>query len=123
MSNVSTSRKSHNVSRTLRLVAPLDLENRNGLLQITIRSGVKKIKEEVFEYRLAKIAADFGAGFLLEKQNPPAGPGEPTAYHVNVNGQHSTCECQGFTRWGMGKDGTGCKHIAALAKLIELGKV
>jgi hypothetical protein len=36
---------------------------------------------------------------------------------VNVDGQHSTCDCRGFERW------RSCKHLATLLELVEEGKL
>src|SRR5579884_3123388 len=44
-------------------------------------------------------------------------------YDVLLDGPASSCECRGFVFWGMGKDGRGCRHIAALQALIEAGKL
>jgi hypothetical protein len=46
-----------------------------------------------------------------------------TQYDVLLDGAGSLCDCLGFERWGMGKEGKGCRHIAALAKLRQLGRV
>lgn len=56
--------------------------------------------------------------FRLEKAT------DGTVYNVLLHGEHSLCDCQGFERHGMNtKDGKGCKHIAALATLQQLGKL
>lgn len=54
--------------------------------------------------------------FLLTK---PDG----TSYDVLLDGPCSLCDCLGFERFGMCKAGTGCKHVAAMAKLVQVGKV
>jgi hypothetical protein len=43
-------------------------------------------------------------------------------YHVHFDRTlgHS-CTCLGFLHHGMGKDGKGCRHIAALAELLGRG--
>jgi hypothetical protein len=53
-------------------------------------------------------AAEVGAGRFR---------GEESVYHVNVDGQHSTCDCRGFERW------RSCKHLATLLELVEEGKL
>jgi hypothetical protein len=65
-----------------------------------------------------ELPADFGRGFELTKLGPGSDP-EVAAYHVLLapDGKHS-CECKGFLRWGLGRDGKGCKHIGALLTLL-----
>lgn len=47
-----------------------------------------------------------------------------TQYNVLLHGEHSLCDCKGFEHRGMNtKDGKGCKHIAALTKLHQIGKL
>jgi hypothetical protein len=47
-----------------------------------------------------------------------------TQYDVMLDGPDSLCDCKGFEHRGMQiNDGKGCKHIAALTKLHQLGKV
>ncbi len=47
-----------------------------------------------------------------------------THYNVLLCGSVSLCDCKGFEHRGMNtKDGKGCKHVAALATLRQLGKV
>lgn len=61
-----------------------------------------------------------GRGLELTKPNS-------TVYHVNLNGKASTCSCPGFDShgWHVGPDGepTACKHIMALLKLEQTGKL
>jgi hypothetical protein len=41
-----------------------------------------------------------------------------------LDGPASLCDCIGFEHRGMNtKDGKGCKHVAALTILRQLGKV
>ncbi len=45
-------------------------------------------------------------------------------YNVMLDGPASLCDCKGFEHYGMQtKDRKGCKHIAALAKLKEMGRI
>ena len=45
-------------------------------------------------------------------------------YDVLLDGPGSLCECKGFAHYGMQtKDGKGCRHVAALTKLQQLGKL
>jgi len=47
-----------------------------------------------------------------------------SAYDVLLDGPGSQCDCIGFEHRGMNiKGGCGCKHIAALTKLHQLGKL
>lgn len=47
-----------------------------------------------------------------------------TTYDVLLDGPASQCDCIGFEYRGMNiKGGCGCKHIAALTKLQQLGKL
>jgi hypothetical protein len=75
-------------------------------------------------YLVVRIPADFGEGWKVVKvELTPTEPGSPpkaevtATYHVNLNGQQSSCTCLGFLRHGMFRDGRGCKHIAALFAL------
>ena len=45
------------------------------------------------DYILTEIPADFGRGFLVEKI------GHEESYHVNIDADKRTCECQGYNRW------------------------
>jgi hypothetical protein len=64
------------------------------------------------DYDLARVPADFGAGFRLTKLL-----GEHDTYHVNLNGQASLCDCLGHTHHGH------CKHVDALAALVRAGRL
>ena len=47
-----------------------------------------------------------------------------TVYNVHLDGPASQCDCTGFEYRGMAtRDGKGCKHIAALTRLTQLGKL
>jgi hypothetical protein len=49
---------------------------------------------------------------------------EGTVYNMMLDGPASLCDCIGFEHRGMNtKDGKGCKHVAALTLLRQLGKV
>jgi hypothetical protein len=81
-------------------------QGENGLLRITVG-------KDTADYFLARIPADFGTAFKLEK----VGEEDATPYHVNLNGPQSTCECKGFTRWNR------CKHKDGLAALVAAGRL
>jgi hypothetical protein len=51
----------------------------------------------------------------LRKSVPDASESE--VYHVNLDGQHSTCDCRGFERW------RSCKHLDTLLELVEKGRL
>jgi hypothetical protein len=118
MATLASPRTSRNVVRRLAVVQPFDANGQNAEVSITLTRGKKT---ETSRYWIDRLPADWGRGFLVEKQGDGTTLNEE--YCVNVNGQQSTCECLGFLRWGMGKDGAGCRHIGALLKLIELGEV
>lgn len=45
-------------------------------------------------------------------------------YDVLLDGPGSLCDCKGFAHHGMNiRGGRGCKHVAALTKLQQLGKL
>ena len=79
-------------------------------------------KETTF-YHLETLPADFGKGFRLTKADQGDGPNE--GYDINLDTHHGMhdCTCKGFLRWGMGKEGKGCRHIAALVALFDAGKL
>jgi hypothetical protein len=54
-----------------------------------------------------------GRAFLVEKVFAL----EEAAYHVNLNGQQSSCECKGFLHHGH------CKHVEGLTVLVQAGKL
>ena len=61
-------------------------------------AGVVRITvgKEPADYLLTEVPADFGRGFLVEKVCFDA----PAAYHVNIDGDKRTCECQGhYSHW------------------------
>ena len=64
------------------------------------------------DYHVIPLAPDLEVAthaFRLKK----AATGETYDVSCGVEG-HFTCECKGFLRWGMCKDGKGCKHIRCL---------
>ncbi len=84
--------------------------------------GVVRIKVGALEteYLVQPIPADFGRAFTLTK----VGSEEGEVYAVNLDGPKSQCGCKGFCRYGMAAGGgTGCKHIAALQALVNVGKL
>jgi hypothetical protein len=97
----------------------LSRSGKTSLAVLTLTVG-----REVFHYFLSELPCQAGGrGFLLEKFASEQKPGEPDHYHVRVDAEAPSCECLGFLRWGMGKEGKGCKHIAATRELIAAGKL
>jgi hypothetical protein len=92
-------------ARSIRLVVPMNEQGENGLLRITVG-------KDSADYFLARIPADFGTAFRVEKVGS-----EGDAYHVNLNGRQTTCECKGFTRWNR------CKHVDGLTALNAAGRL
>jgi hypothetical protein len=88
------------------------LEDREGTLVLTITLQQGR-QEHTVAYFLSEIPADWGRGFELRKSVPDASESEESVYHVNVDGQHSTCDCRGYERWRF------CKHLATLLELVE----
>jgi hypothetical protein len=64
-------------------------------------------------YHVTPLAADFGAAFEVAKVSDPGQP----VYHVNLDGDRSSCDCPGFLHHGH------CKHAAGLAALKRAGKL
>lgn len=67
-------------------------------------------------------------GYLVEKLDTPNAfqlmKNDGTTYNVQANGNDSLCDCIGFEHRGMNtKDGKGCKHVAAITRLLQLGKL
>jgi hypothetical protein len=90
------------------------LEDREGALVLTITLQQGR-QEHTVAYHLTEIPADWGRGFELRKSVPDASESE--VYHVNLDGQHSTCDCRGFERW------RSCKHLDTLLELVEKGRL
>jgi hypothetical protein len=66
-------------------------------------------------YFVTPLRADFGSAYELRKIGPNGF--EPVGYHVNLNGQQSSCECRGFLQHGH------CKHVSGLAVLQACGLI
>jgi len=93
-------------ARSIRLtLQPFD--GNPGVVQITVG-------KERADYFVTPIPADFGRGFKVEKMGDEA---DPTAYHVNLDGEQRSCECKGFGRWHH------CKHADGLAALVKAGQL
>jgi hypothetical protein len=75
---------------------------------------------DITAYRVESIPCDFGrAAFRLHKADK--GDGEPAVYDVLLDGADSRCDCRGFERHGMCKDGKGCRHVAGLTAALDAG--
>jgi hypothetical protein len=76
--------------------------------------------QDTTAYRVQPLNAEFGAAaFRLTRAIK--GDGVAEVYDVLLDGDRSLCDCKGFLKHGMCKDGRGCKHIASLAALIAAG--
>ena len=72
-------------------------------------------------------------GYMVEDTSSLTNAGVPTfrltktdgtVYNVLLDGPGSQCDCIGFEHRGMDtKDGRGCKHVASLTILRQLGKL
>jgi hypothetical protein len=108
MATTTTNRKPR--QRFVRLLLPTNDAGQNGLLRIAERRGRKV---QVDEYLFDRIPADFGTAFLVEKKD--AGPEH--RYHVNLDGEHGTCECKGFLSHNH------CRHVESLRALTAAGRL
>jgi hypothetical protein len=116
MATATRARKPRQVARTVRLaLAPF--ENNPGVLEIRVVSGVKAPRTELYEYLVSPLAADFGKGFLLSRFRAPGEEDQPETYQTNVDGPRSVCSCKGNLAHGH------CKHVSALAALVQAGKL
>ena len=118
MATVPTPRPRVKPARTVQLLGRPDPI---GLLAIT----VGKLRNS---YLLQRVPADFGAAYALTKLVlVEIEPGVHEQRHAETYHVHfdrtlgDSCTCLGFLHHGMGKDGKGCKHIAALAELRGQG--
>ena len=65
-------------------------------------------------YKLRAVASDFGRAFWLGKYTED---GDGEEYDVLLNDRETSCTCKGNNYRGK------CKHVDALTKLIQLGKL
>jgi hypothetical protein len=118
MATVRTSRPRVKPARAVQLVSRPDPI---GLLAITVG-------KERSDYLLERVPADFGTAFsltkleLVEVETGVFEQRRADPYHVHFDRTlgHS-CTCLGFLHHGMGQDGKGCRHLAALAELLGQG--
>ena len=90
-------------ARTISLcVRPTD--GASGVVRISVGCAAQ-------DYFLTEIPADFGRGFLVEKV------GHEESYHVHLDADRRTCECQGYLRH------SHCKHSDGLAALVAAGRL
>jgi len=105
----ATQRKPATKQRTLNFLPAANL--------IFVNEGKKSCGYVIVETTENQNGDEQPRSFRLEKA-------DGTVYNVLVNGNDSLCDCIGFEHRGMHtKDGKGCKHIAALIKLLQLGKL
>jgi len=88
---------------------------RNGpAVVFRIRQVYSKARQTLDFYALEGVPSQIGGrGFLLVKE-------DGTSYHARLDGNDSTCDCRGQTRWGHKNP---CKHIGALLALQVAGKL
>ena len=114
MPTATKSRKRVKPERRIRLVKPI--QDGMGALQISIGG-------EPHNYLILPLPSAFGSAFRLIKQElVPQTEGyyelkDTARYHVNLNGQQSTCECLGFLKHNH------CKHVEGLAVLRQRGLI
>jgi hypothetical protein len=85
------------------------------------RPGVVRISvgQDVTDYFLVEVRADFGRGFQVVKLDLMA-PADEGEYQTNVGGGHHNthlCTCKGFLAHGH------CKHADGLAALVGRGLI
>jgi hypothetical protein len=83
-----------------------------GMFQVT--EGAK-----VDRYFFSEVGSDFGRGFKVEKWDDEA-RAVVEEYHVNLDGDRSTCECKGHLYHG---HKARCRHVAGLLALVAAGKL
>jgi hypothetical protein len=79
-----------------------------------ISSGVVRISigHKAQDYFVGEVeGASFGRGFLVEKI------GHEESYHVNIDHDRRTCECEGYNTH------SHCKHADGLAALVAAGRL
>jgi hypothetical protein len=108
--------KPANKVRTCRLAT-----THTGSVALTIRQQEGKQAPQTDVYDLEPIPSQLGGrGLILHKH-------DCKSYCVNLSGLDSTCDCQGFERWGWHLDENGeltaCKHINSLLALQKLGRL
>jgi hypothetical protein len=93
--------------RTIRVtVPPSDV---NPACVVTIRDERGKDTD----YHVCPIPSDFGTAYEVTKMFEA----DDAVYHVNLDGQRSSCDCLGFTHHGH------CKHVSGLTALRRAGKL
>jgi hypothetical protein len=114
MSTTTKAQSRRKPERRIRLVKPI--QDGMGAVQISIGG-------EPHNYLIFPLTSDFGSAFRLIKQElVPQTEGfyelqDTARYHVNLNGQQSTCECLGFLKHNH------CKHVEGLAVLRQRGLI
>jgi hypothetical protein len=79
-----------------------------------ISAGVVRIAvgHAAQDYLLTEVqGVSFGCGFLVEKI------GHEESYHVNIDGDKRTCECEGYLSH------SHCKHADGLAALVAADRI
>lgn len=101
---------------TTRKVAPKQRTVRLQSADTTTPLMLVHVGDDAFGYGLERIASDFGTAFRLTKYECGK-EGPQGEYDVLIDGLRSSCTCKGFTYRGH------CKHVDALTKLRQLGKL
>jgi len=77
---------------------------------LTSRQVLSKNREQLDNYTVESIPADYGRRLLLFKE-------DGTSYAVRLSGPDSECDCKGHASHGH------CKHVDALLALERAGKL
>jgi hypothetical protein len=108
----ATQNRKQGKSKDQRAVRIGDATNGVRGMTITDAKGVK------CGYCLKELTVDFGRGFELTKFDTEEAADGDHVYHVHLDAQlGNSCTCKGFIHRDK------CKHLDALRKLIEVGKV
>jgi hypothetical protein len=93
--------------RTIRLTVEPSADNPSCVVTIKDERGRET------DYHVRPIPSAFGSAFEVTKILAA----DDATYHVNLDGDRSSCDCLGFTHHGH------CKHAAGLVALKRAGKL
>ena len=88
------------------------LSESSGTVIIRITLG-----KDVSDYLVRRMESDFGSAFWIRKTACKGRPCKDQPYEVCLEGTVATCGC-----WASLKT-PPCRHVAAIEKLLELGKL
>lgn len=99
----------------------LRLHSAGGRLALTIvEAKGRKLTET--NYHVERIASDLGPAFALRKFScEPLAEGQDRENHVLLSSHGNTCDCRGHLRHA--DKGVVCRHVAAVLKLREMGRL